>query len=155
MERKRKLPARTSARVENANKRRNLTPREERSVTPAPPPPPPPEPVVKEPTPTPPPPLPTLLQPGKPLPIVESAQAGDLSAKEYQSVLERCVYGDALNFLVSAFAEIFNLAASSQNLSLGLDIDGSTMGSLKSFGPSLISARVSSTRTRKTLPRIA
>lgn len=94
MERKRKLPARTSARVENANKRRNLTPREERSVTPAPPPPPP-EPVVKEPTP--PPPLPTSLQPGKPLPTVERAQPGDLSVKEYQSVLERYVYGDAPN----------------------------------------------------------
>ncbi|KAH6609411.1 hypothetical protein Trco_002757 [Trichoderma cornu-damae] len=83
MERKRKLPARTSARVENANKRRNMTPREERSVTPAPPPPP--EPVAKEPTP--PPPLPTSIQPGKPLPTVESAQPDDLSAKEYHGVL--------------------------------------------------------------------
>lgn len=96
MERKRKLPARTSARVENANKRRNLTPRQERSVTPAPPPPEPepePEPVVVK-EPTPPPPLPTSIQPGKPLPTVESAQPGDLSAKEYQSVLERYVDGD-------------------------------------------------------------
>lgn len=95
MERKRKLPARTSARVENANKRRNLTPRQGRSITPAPPPEPEPEPepvVVKEPTP--PPPLPTSIQPGKPLPTVESAQPSDLSAKEYQSVLERYVDDD-------------------------------------------------------------
>lgn len=87
MEKKRKLPARTSARVENANKRRNLTPRADRSVTP----PPPPEPVVKEPSPTPPPPLPTSLQPGQPLPTIESAQPDDLSAKEYQSISERHV----------------------------------------------------------------
>ncbi|KAL7787855.1 hypothetical protein V8C37DRAFT_259364 [Trichoderma ceciliae] len=90
MERKRKLPARTSARVENANKRRNVTPREERSVTPAPPPPP--EPVVKQPTP-----LPTSTQPGKPLPTVESAQRGDLSTKEYQSVLESGVLAESLS----------------------------------------------------------
>jgi hypothetical protein len=87
MEKKRKLPARTSARVENANKRRNLTPRADRSVTP----PPPPEPVVKEPSPTPPPPLPTSLQPGQPLPTVETAQPDDLSTKEYQSISERHV----------------------------------------------------------------
>ncbi|UKZ65466.1 uncharacterized protein TrAtP1_006663 [Trichoderma atroviride] len=97
MERKRKLPARTSARVENANKRRNLTPRQERSVTPAPPPPEPePEPVVVK-EPTPPPPLPTSIQPGKPLPTVESAQPGDLSAKEYQSVLESGVLAESLS----------------------------------------------------------
>lgn len=95
MEKKRKLPARTSARVENANKRRNMTPRAERSVTPLPPPPPP-EP-VKEPSPSPPPPpppLPTSIQPGKPLPTVEIAQPDDLSAKEYQSISERHVYCD-------------------------------------------------------------
>ncbi|UKZ48791.1 hypothetical protein TrVGV298_003023 [Trichoderma virens] len=55
MEKKRKLPARTSARVENANKRRNMTPRAERSVTPLLPPPPEP---IKEPSPSPPPPPP-------------------------------------------------------------------------------------------------
>ncbi|RFU78732.1 hypothetical protein TARUN_3520 [Trichoderma arundinaceum] len=93
MERKRKLPARTSARVENANKRRNTTSREERSITPAPPPPP--EPVVREPTP--PPPLPTSIQPGKPLPTVESAQPGDLSAKEYQSISESGVLAESLS----------------------------------------------------------
>lgn len=95
MEKKRKLPARTSARVENANKRRNMTPRAERSATPVPPPPPP-EP-VKEPSPSPPPPpppLPTSIQPGKPLPTVEIAQPDDLSAKEYQSISERQVYCD-------------------------------------------------------------
>ncbi|PTB68781.1 hypothetical protein BBK36DRAFT_1191931 [Trichoderma citrinoviride] len=84
MEKKRKLPAR-SARVENANKRRNVTPRADRSVTP----PPPPEPVVKEPSPTPPPPLPTSLQPGQPLPTIETPQPGDLPIKEYQSISER------------------------------------------------------------------
>ncbi|KAL6876494.1 hypothetical protein J3F83DRAFT_725999 [Trichoderma novae-zelandiae] len=95
MEKKRKLPARTSARVENANKRRNVTPRADRSVTP---PPPPPEPVVKEPSPTPPPPpLPTSLQPGKPLPTVESAQPDDLPAKEYQSISESGVLAESLS----------------------------------------------------------
>ncbi|KAH0492449.1 hypothetical protein TgHK011_007403 [Trichoderma gracile] len=93
MEKKRKLPARTSARVENANKRRNLTPRADRSVTP----PPPPEPVVKEPSPTPPPPLPTSLQPGQPLPTVETAQPDDLSAKEYQSISESGVLAESLS----------------------------------------------------------
>ncbi|EHK25387.1 uncharacterized protein TRIVIDRAFT_113933, partial [Trichoderma virens Gv29-8] len=91
MEKKRKLPARTSARVENANKRRNMTPRAERSVTPLLPPPPEP---IKEPSPSPPPPppLPTSIQAGKPLPTVEKAQPDDLSAKEYQSISERHVY---------------------------------------------------------------
>ncbi|KAK5992500.1 hypothetical protein PT974_05910 [Cladobotryum mycophilum] len=92
MEKKRKLPARASARVESANKRRNVTPRE-RSETPAPPPPPPP--VIKEPTP--PPPLPKSIQPGKPLPTVEDAQPEDLSAKEYQSISESGVLSEALS----------------------------------------------------------
>ncbi|QYS97277.1 hypothetical protein H0G86_004508 [Trichoderma simmonsii] len=98
MEKKRKLPARTSARVENANKRRNMTPRAERSATPVPPPPPP-EP-VKEPSPSPPPPpppLPTSIQPGKPLPTVEIAQPDDLSAKEYQSISESGVLAESLS----------------------------------------------------------
>ncbi|KAL7939712.1 hypothetical protein V8C35DRAFT_287426 [Trichoderma chlorosporum] len=97
MEKKRKLPARTSARVENANKRRNMTPRAERSVTPAPPPPPEP---VKEPSPSPPPPpppLPTSIQPGKPLPTIEKAQPDDLSAKEYQSISESGVLAESLS----------------------------------------------------------
>ncbi|PTB74538.1 hypothetical protein M440DRAFT_1403031 [Trichoderma longibrachiatum ATCC 18648] len=93
MEKKRKLPARTSARVENANKRRNVTPRADRSVTP----PPPPEPVVKEPSPTPPPPLPTSLQPGQPLPTIETPQPGDLPIKEYQSISESGVLAESLS----------------------------------------------------------
>ncbi|KOS21502.1 hypothetical protein ESCO_005120 [Escovopsis weberi] len=89
MEKKRKLPARASARVESANKRRTVTPRE-RSETPAPPPPP----VVKEPTL--PPHLPTSIQPGKPLPTVEDVQPDDLSAKDYQSISESGVLVESL-----------------------------------------------------------
>lgn len=79
MERKRKLPARAAARVEQAAKRRHSTPRE--------PTPPTPEPTVDEPPP--PPPLPRSVQSGKPLPTVEDAQGDDLSLKEYQSIGER------------------------------------------------------------------
>ncbi|UKZ75319.1 hypothetical protein TrVFT333_002999 [Trichoderma virens FT-333] len=87
MEKKRKLPARTSARVENANKRRNMTPRAERSPVKEPSPSPPP----------PPPPLPTSIQAGKPLPTVEKAQPDDLSAKEYQSISESGVLAESLS----------------------------------------------------------
>ncbi|POR32401.1 Uncharacterized protein TPAR_07395 [Tolypocladium paradoxum] len=91
MERKRKLPPRAAARVEQAAKRRNVTPREQ-SSTPAPAEP------VREPTPPPPPPppLPTSIQVGKPLPMVEDAQPGDLSAKEYQSISESGVLAESL-----------------------------------------------------------
>lgn len=103
MEKKRKLPARASARVENAAKRRNTTPRE-RSMTPATPV----QPVVKEPTPSPPPPppppLPRSIQAGKPLPTVEDAQPEDLPTKEYQSVLERQV-----NTLLSGISRVLIL----------------------------------------------
>jgi hypothetical protein len=82
MERKRKLPARAAARVEQVAKRRHSTPRE-RSETPAPPQP------VEEPPPPPPPPLPKSVQAGKPLPTVDEPQLDDLSSKEYQSITER------------------------------------------------------------------
>jgi hypothetical protein len=90
MDRKRKLPPRAAARVEQAAKKRNVTP-QERSVTPATPQP------VKEPSPPPPPPLPKSVQPGKPLPTVEEAQPDGLSAKEYQSVSESGVLAESLS----------------------------------------------------------
>lgn len=80
MERKRKLPARAAARVEQSAKRRQSTPRE-RSETPVP------SPKVDEPPP--PAPLPTSVQPGKPLPTTDDAQPDDLPAKSFQSIGER------------------------------------------------------------------
>lgn len=76
---KRKLPARTSSRVEAASKKRTSTPPREpaRPLTPVP--------VVvveKEP-------LPKSIVPGKPLPTVEQQQPDDLSSSEYQSIAER------------------------------------------------------------------
>ena len=84
MERKRKLPARAAARVEQAAKKRNVTPRH-RSETPAKPPTPEP---VEEPPP-PPPPLPKSIQAGQPLPTIEDPQPEDLASNEFQSVSER------------------------------------------------------------------
>lgn len=95
MERKRKLPPRAAARVEQSAKKRAVTPSEASptpSSTPAPAPasvasqktPAPPEPPVREETP-----LPKSIQAGNPLPTVENAQPEDLSSKEYQSVQER------------------------------------------------------------------
>jgi hypothetical protein len=76
---KRKLPARTSSRVEAASKKRTSTPPRE----PARPPTPAPVVVVeKEP-------LPKSIVPGKPLPTVEQQQPDDLSSSEYQSIAER------------------------------------------------------------------
>ncbi|KAL6859931.1 hypothetical protein ACO1O0_003955 [Amphichorda felina] len=88
MERKRKLPARAAARVENEAKRRHSTPRE-RSEEPAAVPP------VDEPPP--PPPLPRSVQAGKPLPTVEDTQPDDLSSKEYQSIGESGVLAESLS----------------------------------------------------------
>lgn len=92
MERKRKLPARAAARVEQAAKKgRTATPPDHRSATPS-------SAVNSTPAPDededahqnpPPPPLPTSIQPGKPLPTVENAQPEDLPAKEFQSFHER------------------------------------------------------------------
>ncbi|CAM1504684.1 Fc.00g022750.m01.CDS01 [Cosmosporella sp. VM-42] len=87
MERKRKLPARAAARVEQVAKKRNITPRE-RSETPA---------AAQPPEDPPPPPLPKSIQAGKPLPTVEVAQSEDLSAKEYQSVGESGVLAESLS----------------------------------------------------------
>lgn len=84
MEKKRKLPARAAARVEQMAKRRTLTPPERHSETPPPPPEPETAPVAEPPAP-----LPTAIQAGKPLPTVEEPQLGNLPAKEYQSVSER------------------------------------------------------------------
>lgn len=84
MERKRKLPARAAARVEQLSKRRTLTPPERRSATPAPA-------IELESTPVQEArqPLPKSIQAGKPLPTVEDAQPSDLPDKEYQSIAER------------------------------------------------------------------
>ncbi|XP_044719694.1 uncharacterized protein HRG_06283 [Hirsutella rhossiliensis] len=91
MEKKRKLPARAAARVEQAAKKRHVASRDHSSTpTPAQP--------VREPTPPPPPPsLPTSIQVGKPLPTVEDAQSGDLSVKEYQSISESGVLAESLS----------------------------------------------------------
>ncbi|GJD04784.1 hypothetical protein ColKHC_13609 [Colletotrichum higginsianum] len=88
MERKRKLPARASARVEHVAKKRTVTPPEPRSVTPVPVP-------VEEPPP--PPSLPKSIQPGKPLPTVEDPQPDDLTAREYQSFQESGVLAESLS----------------------------------------------------------
>ncbi|KJZ78155.1 hypothetical protein HIM_02193 [Hirsutella minnesotensis 3608] len=95
LEKKRKLPARAAARVEQAAKKRHVASRE-RSPSPAPV-----QPVKKEPTPPPPPPprpsLPTSIQVGKPLPTIENAQPEDLSTKEFQSVSESGVLAESLS----------------------------------------------------------
>ncbi|KZL73136.1 hypothetical protein CT0861_11126 [Colletotrichum tofieldiae] len=88
MERKRKLPARASARVEHVAKKRTVTPPEPRSVTPVPAP-------VEEPLP--PPSLPKSIQAGKPLPTVEEPQPDDLPAREYQSYQESGVLAESLS----------------------------------------------------------
>lgn len=91
MERKRKLPARAAARVEQAAKKgRTSTPPDHRPATPSSAvnstPAPDDEDAPKNP---PPPPLPTSIQPGKPLPTIENAQPEDLPSKDFQSLQER------------------------------------------------------------------
>ncbi|KAB5578205.1 hypothetical protein GE09DRAFT_543627 [Coniochaeta sp. 2T2.1] len=93
MEKKRKLPARAAARVEQMAKRRTLTPPERHSETPPPPPEPEPEPTPVREAPAP---LPTSIQSGKPLPTVEEPQSDDLPAKDYQSVSESGVLAESL-----------------------------------------------------------
>ncbi|KAK0713976.1 hypothetical protein B0T26DRAFT_381773 [Lasiosphaeria miniovina] len=94
MEKKRKLPARAAARVEQASKKRTMTP-PQRSLTPASVPEPEPEP---EPSPAAdPPPLPKSITAGKPLPAVETPQPDDLSAKEWQSISESGVLAESLS----------------------------------------------------------
>ncbi|KAK3313143.1 hypothetical protein B0H66DRAFT_578301 [Apodospora peruviana] len=95
MEKKRKLPARAAARVEQIAKRRNITPpqpRRSETLEPAPAPAVAPEPQAEEP----PPPLPKSIAAGKPLPTVETAQPDDLSNKDYQSVQESAVLAESL-----------------------------------------------------------
>lgn len=97
MERKRKLPPRAAARIEQSAKKRAVTPSESSptpSSTSVPAPsstatqktPAPPEPTVPEE-----PPLPKSIQAGNPLPTVENPQPDDLSNKDYQSIQERYV----------------------------------------------------------------
>ncbi|KAK0664630.1 hypothetical protein QBC41DRAFT_328372 [Cercophora samala] len=98
MEKKRKLPARAAARVEQAAKRRHTdsTPKsvsKSATPTPAPAPAPEPEPTPVEDVPTP---LPKSITAGKPLPTVDSPQPADLSNKDYQSVTESGVLSESL-----------------------------------------------------------
>ncbi|KAK0611799.1 hypothetical protein B0T14DRAFT_465234 [Immersiella caudata] len=98
MERKRKLPARAAARAEQAPKKRMgrssaVASTPQRSPTPEAAPEPEPEPAPVEEVP---PPLPKSIAAGKPLPTVDSPQPEDLSSKEYQSVSESGVLGEAL-----------------------------------------------------------
>ncbi|KAI0121143.1 hypothetical protein BJ170DRAFT_147300 [Xylariales sp. AK1849] len=86
--RKRKVPPRAAARVEQVAKKRTATPPAERSLTPAPAPVS--EPIVEEPR------LPSSIQAGSALPTVENAQPDDLSSKEYQSMQESGVLAESL-----------------------------------------------------------
>ncbi|PHH86814.1 hypothetical protein CDD83_9728 [Cordyceps sp. RAO-2017] len=96
MEKKRKLPARAAARVEQAAKKRHVASRDRSPATP-------PAQPAKDATPPPPPPpsalslLPTSIQVGKPLPTVEDAQPVNLSSKDYQSISESGVLAESLS----------------------------------------------------------
>lgn len=159
MERKRKLPPRAAARAEQLAKRRSAATRDKSKT---PPPPPSPEPVVKDPTPTPPPPpLPTSIEPGKPLPTIETAQAGNLSPEDYQSISERYVQPVASAMPDKRadpdrqiLTRILSLAACSPSLSLDPGSDGSAKACSKSTGRSRTRKRAFSSRTPKTLPKI-
>ncbi|KAJ8119162.1 hypothetical protein ONZ43_g3846 [Nemania bipapillata] len=100
MERKRKLPARAAARVEQVSKKRNSTPPDP-STTSTPPSaltsPQRAESVAQEPPPPVSTPLPKSLLPGQPLPTVEKPQPDDLSQKEFQSVQESGVMAESLS----------------------------------------------------------
>ncbi|EHA55694.1 hypothetical protein MGG_07276 [Pyricularia oryzae 70-15] len=96
MERKRKLPARAAARVEQVSKKRTATPPDNRSATPVPTPPA----TVAEESPIPAPavpPLPKSIQSGKPLPTVGEPQPDDLSNKDYQTIQESGVLAESLH----------------------------------------------------------
>ncbi|EPE04472.1 hypothetical protein F503_03534 [Ophiostoma piceae UAMH 11346] len=101
MERKRKLPARAAARVEQAAKRRTSTPPADsittRSATPALSTIDTEDDAKSQPEGPLRPPLPRSIQPGKPLPTVEQAQPDDLSGLEYQSVQESGVLPESLS----------------------------------------------------------
>ncbi|KAH7018380.1 uncharacterized protein B0I36DRAFT_253922 [Microdochium trichocladiopsis] len=93
MERKRKLPARAAARVEQVSKKRTATPPADRSLTPKtatpqPEPVPVPEPAAR---------LPTTISAGAPLPIVDKEQSVDLPNRDYQSVQESGVLSESLS----------------------------------------------------------
>ncbi|KUI58372.1 hypothetical protein VP1G_05658 [Cytospora mali] len=101
MERKRRMPARAAARVEQAAKKSRTEtplPPEHRSATPssalnstsAPE-------EVLEPQKPPPPPLPTSIQPGKPLPTIEDPQPDDLPNKDFQTIHESGVLAESLS----------------------------------------------------------
>ncbi|RYO95746.1 hypothetical protein DL765_011774, partial [Monosporascus sp. GIB2] len=105
MERKRKVPPRAAARVEQNAKKRALTPSESSptptttsAATPVPAAPAAQKtPSVPEPTPVEEPQLPKSLQPGKPLPTVENPQPDDLSTKDYQSMRFSGVLAESLS----------------------------------------------------------
>ncbi|KUI70425.1 hypothetical protein VM1G_05875 [Cytospora mali] len=101
MERKRRMPARAAARVEQAAKKsrtetplppehRSATPSSALNGTPAPE-------EVLEPQKPPPPPLPTSIQPGKPLPTIEDPQPDDLPNKDFQTIHESGVLAESLS----------------------------------------------------------
>ncbi|KAG6367885.1 hypothetical protein INS49_002084 [Diaporthe citri] len=100
MERKRRVPARAAARVEQAAKKSRTstppdllpaTPSSALNTTPAPDP-------VDEPQKPPPPPLPTSIHPGKPLPTIEgAAQSATPPQKDYQSIQESGVLAESLS----------------------------------------------------------
>ncbi|PHH77364.1 hypothetical protein CDD80_692 [Ophiocordyceps camponoti-rufipedis] len=85
MEKKRKLPARASARVEQASKKRHVAVRQR---SPSPP--------VREASLPPQPELPSSIQVGKPLPTVEDPQP-DLPLAEFQSISESGVLAESLS----------------------------------------------------------
>ncbi|KAH8744895.1 hypothetical protein F5883DRAFT_439407 [Diaporthe sp. PMI_573] len=97
MERKRRVPARAAARVEQAAKKsRTSTPPDLLPDTPssAPNTPDP----VDEPQKPPPPPLPTSIHPGKPLPTIEgAAQSATPPQKDFQSIQESGVLAESLS----------------------------------------------------------
>ncbi|ROW14176.1 hypothetical protein VPNG_04280 [Cytospora leucostoma] len=101
MERKRRMPARAAARVEQAAKKsrtetplppdhRTATPSSVHNSTPSPE-------DIQEPARPPPPPLPTSIQPGKPLPTIEDPQPEDLPNKDYQTIQESGVLAESLS----------------------------------------------------------
>ncbi|KAK2596833.1 hypothetical protein N8I77_012724 [Diaporthe amygdali] len=100
MERKRRVPARAAARVEQAAKKSrtstppdvlSATPTAALNTTPAPD-------SVDEPQKPPPPPLPTSIHPGKPLPTIEgAAQSETPPQRDYQSIQESGVLAESLS----------------------------------------------------------
>ncbi|KAI1431132.1 hypothetical protein GGR50DRAFT_108346 [Xylaria sp. CBS 124048] len=98
MEKKRKLPARASARVEHISKKRNTTPPDtlptSASISASASPQPAADSVGQDTMSVA---LPKSLQPGHPLPTVEKPQSDDLSHKEFQSIQESGVMAESLS----------------------------------------------------------